>query len=725
VARQLWSRRRSRPVPRADAESGALRVAEEELRHSEQRFRALVQHASELMIVWDRDGKIIYASPATVRFATGTEPDEYRDDIEGTNVFLHEEDLSRVQEIVLGLAGRRGATERFVARYLRHDGQYRSLAVTVTNLLADPAVRGIVANSRDVTEATELEHALGESEAWFRSLVQHGHEMIVVLDRTGGVRYFSPGIEYLTEAPDGTDARTLARRVHPADRAAVDKHFALAFTVPGPQPAIEMRALHTDGSWRWLEVKYTNQLDDPVVQGVVINLRDITERKEAEALLAHQALHDPLTGLPNRALLVDRLRMALGRAERNGSTVGVLFLDLDRFKLVNDAHGHGAGDTLLAAVALRLQDATRRATTIARFGADEFVFVCEGVAGIDDLREVADQVCSSLEQPFDVAGHRIHCSASAGIALSQGRTDSEVLLREADAAMYAAKAHDQGSRIAVFDTAIQRRVHARVEMERALREALERDELRLEFQPIVSLRGPARDVVSAEALLRWAHPEQGTVGPSAFIDLADETGLIVPIGAWVIDQAVKQVASWRRNGSHGLGVAVNVSATQLRHPDLPAVTSAALERWDVPPDALTIEITESSFVEDTAACAEQLDALKEIGVRIVLDDFGVRYSSFGYLNRMPLDGLKIDRIFVQRIGSSFRETAIVSAILLMAQALGLDVVAEGVETSVQDAVLTELGCTQAQGFLYARPGPPDDLLARVRGGGQPSSSRSS
>jgi diguanylate cyclase (GGDEF)-like protein len=481
-----------------------------------------------------------------------------------------------------------------------------------------------------------------------------------------------------------------------------------------------MRAQHSDGSWRWLEVVFTNQLGDPTVAGIVINLRDITERKEAEARLAHQALHDSLTGLPNRALLVDRLTHALERAERNGTTVGVIFLDLDRFKLVNDAHGHGTGDALLAAVAVRLRGAARATDTVARFGGDEFVLVCEEIADDEAFVDVARRVCASLNDPLDIAGHPVHCSASAGVAMSRRSTNPEALLRDADAAMYEAKDAARGS-VAVFDAAVRMRVHTRVETERALRDALDRDELTLVYQPIVRLRdrpgGGAGGIVGTEALLRWQHPERGTVGPSAFIDLAEETGLIVPIGAAVLRESLLQLAAWRELvDAPRLGVAVNVSAMQLQQAQLPSVVAEALDTAGVAPEHLTLEITETSLVEDTVACAERLAALKDIGVRIVLDDFGVQHSSLGYLNRMPLDGLKIDRVFVHRLGSQRRETAIVSAILLMAETLGLAVVAEGVETTLQHDVLVELGCPYAQGFLYASPQAPADLTALLVAG---------
>lgn len=587
------------------------------------------------------------------------------------------------------------------------------MSVAASNHLTDPTVQGIVLNGRDVTERRIAEDAQRASEAWYRSLVQHGNDMIVVLDRQANVRYFSPSIEYL-HGPGTSAAGQLADRVHPNDRSAVAARFARAFETPGSQPPIEMRALHSDGSWRWLEMIYTNQFDDPTVAGLIINLRDITERKEAEAQLAHQALHDALTGLPNRVLLVDRLDHALARAARNETNVGVVFLDLDRFKLVNDTRGHGAGDSLLASVAVRLQEVARTTDTVARFGGDEFVFVREDVGETDELVEVARQLCSELAMQFDVDGSEVRCTASAGVAISHGSTDAGALLRDADAAMYDAKESARGG-VSAFDDSIRIRAENRFETERALRTALERDELTLVYQPIVTL--DTGEIVGAEALLRWQHPERGIVGPDEFIDLAEETGLIVPIGAAVLEWATRQLAAWSTGAATPtLGIAVNVSAAQLRHPDLPSLVAASLEAAGLAPERLTLEITESSLVEDTLACAERLAALKAIGVQIVLDDFGVRHSSLGYLNRMPVDGLKIDRVFVHRIGREPRDTAIISAILAMADTLDLSVIAEGIETSLQHRVLAELGCQFAQGFRYSKPQKAEELLPLLAAG---------
>jgi len=691
------------------------RKAEDALRRSSARFKALVQHASELMLVWDGRGAITYASPATLRFAMGHVPDDPDDDLHQITMYIAPEDRERVTNVVVELAAHPAASERFAARFRRHDGEYRSLEVIVTNLIDDPSIRGIVANGRDITEQLEFQDALGQSEEWFRSLVRYGSDIVAVLNADGRVRYVSPSVERVL----GYEAAKLIDGigfdfVHRGDLNRLIKHYAVVLATPGHHNAVELRARHVDGTWRCLEVAYTNQLDNPAVDGVVLNFRDVTERRHMEDELAHQAVHDSLTGLPNGVLLGDRLEQALTRAVRDVAAVGVVFLDLDRFKLVNDTRGHMAGDSLLVAVARRLRGATRASDTVARFGGDEFVVVYEDLTGIEELVERARRLCDTLAAPFDVDGHEVYATVSAGVAVGHQGASVEDLLRDADAAMYHAKEHGGGT-VEVFDESIRFRAHTRYETERALRGALEHDEFALVYQPLVEL--DSGRLIGMEALLRWDHPVRGTIGPSEFIDLAEETGLIVSIGAQTLERACRQLAEWRTlPGAEALALSVNVSAVQLRDQDLPGHVASALQSVGLPPDALTLEITESLLVEDTTACLDGLAALNELGVRLVVDDFGTGYSSLGYLNRMHIDGLKIDQTFVQRLGEHPRDTAIVSAIIAMADALGLSVVAEGIETAAQATQLTDLGCRLGQGFRFSVPLRADDATGVVVAG---------
>jgi diguanylate cyclase (GGDEF)-like protein/PAS domain S-box-containing protein len=519
--------------------------------------------------------------------------------------------------------------------------------------------------------------------------------------RDGEIQYVSPSVQHLLGVtPDEvTGAGTF---VHPEDRRPLAAHFARVIAERGFHGPIEVRARHRDGTWRWLEVRSTNQLDNPAVRGVVLNARDVTERRDVEDQLAHQALHDTLTELPNRGLMTDRLGQALSRAARLGTKVGVLFVDLDRFKLVNDTRGHDVGDQLLIAVGERLASVTRHGDTIARFGGDEFVIVYEDVRTVNELLRFADRLCRAVADPYDVDGGELYASISVGVAIGGASATADSLLRDADAAMYHAKEQGGGT-VTVFDESIRRRARSRLETERALHAGLERSEFALEYQPIFSLADGT--ISGVEALLRWDTPEHGTILPGEFVELAEETRLIIPIEHQVRALACRQLQRWHQvPAAHDLSLSLNASATQLREAvAFASAIEATLVATGIEPSSLTLEITESFLMEDTEACLDGLAALKALGVNLAVDDFGTRYSSLGYLNRMSLDGLKIDRDFVSRIGPDEGDSAIVAAIVTMAHSLGLWVVAEGVETAAQCTVLTDLGCEFAQGYFFSRP----------------------
>jgi diguanylate cyclase (GGDEF)-like protein len=474
-------------------------------------------------------------------------------------------------------------------------------------------------------------------------------------------------------------------------------------------------------------VGYTNSpvIEDGEVTGSVVVFADVSdEERLAKDLrrsredLWHQSLHDPLTGLPNRTLLLDRLRHALGRARRSGEHVALLFLDLDDFKLVNDLHGHGVGDQLLATLTGRLQQRVRESDTLARFGGDEFVVLCEG---IDDPRAatlLAERLIESAEEPFHVAGLRLSVSACVGVAVVPPGpgVGADALIRDADTAMYEAKALGSG-RVRVFDEQLRAHVVAQAEMEADLREALAAGQLELVYQPIIELETGA--AFRFEALSRWTRKDGVVVSPSEFIAVAERTGLIAPLGEWVIGEACRQAARWHREAIHPdlrrARVSVNVSARQLADPGFPVVVARALAATGVPPDSLVIELTETALVEDPEQAGRLLDELRALGVRIALDDFGTGYSSLTSLQSFPLHSIKLDRSFVEDLDRSARARGIVRGILTMARELGLSAVAEGVERPEQLQVLRELGCRSAQGFLLARPMPPDAVDAALAG----------
>jgi diguanylate cyclase (GGDEF)-like protein/PAS domain S-box-containing protein len=447
--------------------------------------------------------------------------------------------------------------------------------------------------------------------------------------------------------------------------------------------------------------------DETIVGAAAIG-RDITERKRAEAELVHRALHDTLTELPNRALLADRLDQALTRCARDGGEVAVLFLDLDRFKVVNDGRSHAAGDQVLRAVGERLRDAVRPADTVARVGGDEFVIVCEK-AGRREGSLLARRIEAHLEVPFDVDVTPVVLTASIGLAVGRVGDSAKSLIRDADAAMYEAKAKG-GSRTELFHTELHTRTERRLSMEAALRLAVPRDELWVAYQPIVSLSDEA--MVGAEALLRWDSPDPAWAMPDAFIPVAEATGLIGPIGAWVLERVGRQLLEWSgtfTSAVPGFNVSVNVSPLQLT----PALFDSlvGLVRDGLDPRQISLELTENVLMGDAEQSIEALLGLRAVGVNLTMDDFGTGYSSLSYLRRFPIDTLKIDRSFIDGLGRDGHGSAIVRAIIAMARSLGLSVVAEGVETAEQLAVLKELGCEFAQGFYWSPAVPAAELLS--------------
>ena len=474
---------------------------------------------------------------------------------------------------------------------------------------------------------------------------------------------------------------------------------------------LEQRYVHADGSVVHAEVHLSvlrSEDDEP--EYLLFQVVDITGRKRVEGELQRLAMHDPLTGLPNRYLLQDRLETALARARRSQRLVSVLFVDVDHFKVVNDSLGHSTGDSLLVQLAGRLVRGSRSGDTVARFGGDEFVMVCEDVADADEAERIGERVLRLFDEPFFIAGQHLYVTVSTGIAVAAPDATPITALRDADAAMYQAK--DRGrARAEMFDETLRHRAAKRLDVEMMLRHALERGEFRLSYQPIVSI--PGDTTVGVEALLRWEHPERGTLTPNEFIPTAEETGLIVPIGAWVLGEALAQVATWRRQlvGATSLYVAVNLSPRQLMSGDLLARCRDATTGQQVPADALCLEITEGAVMRDVDVSIPILRKIADSGIRIAVDDFGAGYSSLSYLKRLPVTTLKIDRSFVDGLPYDADDSSIVRAIVSLGHALGLELCAEGVETLAQRAELVALGCHLGQGYLWA-PAMPADSFAQ-------------
>lgn len=578
------------------------------------------------------------------------------------------------------------------------------------------ALSAQVALALDSLALTEDLHKQ-RSEARFRSLVKHGSDIIAIVDAHGGIRYLSPAVErllgYQPEALLGTNLSQ--RLIHPSNLAALDNFYEMLITTPGKILNTEMQMQHRDGSWLHFELIGSNLLHDPNVQGLLITARDISERKVFEQQLQHQAFHDALTGLPNRALIMNRLQHALVRASRRTphDLLAVLFVDLDMFKVVNDSLGHEAGDHLLIAVAERLQRSVRPQDTVARFGGDEFMILLEDLPNEATACAIAEEILQQMRVTETINGYEIIVTASIGLAFNTGGINSTTdMLRYADAAMYQAKRDGKG-RYHIFDGRNGISLLERFELEQELRRALEQREFRVYYQPIISLA--SHQVIGMEALIRWEHPRLGMIAPAQFIHTAEETGLIVPIGMWVLEEACRQVQQWQRERAGApLELSVNLSAKQLQQADLVPQIAHILHKTKLNPQSLKLEITESVAMNDAEGTLARLHELKSLGVKLAIDDFGTGYSSLSYLKRFPVDTLKIDRSFVAGLGQNAEDTAIVQAVVTMAHTVGLTVTAEGVESTEITTHLQGLGCDLAQGYHFAKPLSSSGLTAMLQ-----------
>ena len=560
---------------------------------------------------------------------------------------------------------------------------------------------------RVAQRSLDREHVLHERQ---EALLQNASDMILIVDH-GVVSYQSPSLESLLGYGAGELlGRAVENLVSGTDVGNLSD--LLADLEPGGRIHLECQVRHRDG--RLLPVDLAASLgDNPSMGGIVLTMHDISKWKELEEELTRQAFHDPLTSLPNRELFIDRLEHALGRRRRHAKGVAVLFLDLDDFKTVNDSLGHAEGDNLIRQVAGRLAGTVRPGDTAARLGGDEFALLLEDIDE-EQVVGVAERVLAELEAPFDLGDRSLLVGASIGIALSSAElTTATDMLRAADIAMYETKAAGKAS-YRVFERAMHQATTERLRLGADLRGAVERGEFVLHYQPTVDLA--TRSVVGMEALVRWAHPERGLLAPAEFIPLAEHSGLIVPLGNLVLKEACRQGRAWQEaRPDRPTGISVNLSAIQLQDSGLVAAVSLALEESELPPELLTLEMTESVMASDDAHILRRLRQLKGLGVRLAIDDFGTGYSSLSYLRSFPIDVVKIDRSFVEGIANGSEEAALVRAIVRLAHSLKLKTVAEGVETEGQARRLRSAGCDHAQGFFFARPLDARDASAHLLG----------
>jgi diguanylate cyclase (GGDEF)-like protein/PAS domain S-box-containing protein len=559
-----------------------------------------------------------------------------------------------------------------------------------------------------VVERTIELHA---SEQRFQALVQHSSEVVILIDRDANVEYVSESMSRVFGYGDADLlSRPLSQILDTDAGARLLEGLGDVAQRPYGVLELELPIRHRDGHDCMAQVTITNLLDNPSVGGLVLNTRDISERRQLEDQLSHQAFHDSLTALANRALFKDRVEHALRRTKRQTPSVAVLFLDLDGFKEVNDSLGHAAGDRLLIQVGQRLGACVRPSDTVARFGGDEFAVLVEDASDDLELATVAERILEELRQPFFINDRELHVSGSMGIARMDPDVDGvDQLLRNADLAMYRAKATGQGG-YERYNPDMHAQLVDRMQLEADLRRALDDGELFLHYQPTIDLT--SGQIVGAEALARWHHPTRGMVPPTEFIPLAESSGLIRPLGAWVLREACRQAAAWQQanpDRDKPLTLSINLSGKQLQHVQVVEDVAQALRESGLPPSSLVLEMTESVLLDDSDTVLDILRQLKQLGARLAIDDFGTGYSSLSYLHRFPVDILKIDRSFVERLTRTFDNAELAWTVVRLGQSLQLQTVAEGVEDSAQFLALRRMGCDIGQGYYFGRPMQSQDM----------------
>ncbi len=572
----------------------------------------------------------------------------------------------------------------------------------------------------DVTELHNAQRALESSEQRYALAVEGANDGLWDWDLRNGELYYAPRWKSMLGFEDheiGKSPEEWMNRVHPEDLEKLKTDLAAHVLGKSAHFENEHRMRHKDGSYRWMLSRGIGVRDrGSKAVRLAGSQTDITDRKRFEDQLAQQAFYDTLTGLPNRALFIDRLALAVTRARRRRSSMfSILFLDVDRFKDVNDSLGHLKGDLLLTAIARRLETCVRPGDTVARLGGDEFTILLDDMRDPADAVQVADRIIEQMTKPFQLEGHEVFATASIGIAPGAHYEKPEDLLRDADTAMYRAKERGKNC-YEVFDAAMHSRAVARLQLETDLRKALERKEFRVYYQPIVSLL--TDDLVGFEALVRWQHPQKGLVPPNDFLPLAEETGLILQIDHWVLREAARQTRDWQQRfpSAKELRINVNLSTKQFSQTGLVDRVKEVLAQTGLDGKLLTLEITESAIMEESKALADMLEQIRKLDVRLYLDDFGTGYSSLGYLHRFPIHSLKIHSSFVGQLGKQDDQTQLVRTITTLAENMNMGVVAEGVETQEQLSKLRDLRCDRVQGYLFARPLSPADAESLIANG---------
>jgi diguanylate cyclase (GGDEF)-like protein/PAS domain S-box-containing protein len=678
------------------------------------RYQTLMKNSLDAIRVMDIEGNVVEVNDAFCRQLGYTHAEALKLNIVDWDAQWTKDELQKRFRSFIGKKG--GATFETVQR--RKDGTLINVEVTNTAIEIDGEYYFFAA-SRDITERKRAEAALKNSESWFRSVFENVHTGIASTDSSGQVINFNETFCTMM----GYDAESLRRMnfadfTHPDDLQLEKVFFDEILAGKRDHYHIKKRYIANHGRILWVDLSAAAIRDTGgTVSNFVAVIQDITERKAAEDEIEHLAFYDSLTQLPNRRLLLDRLKQALAASSSRGRSGALLFIDLDNFKNLNDTLGHDFGDMLLQQVTQRLKSCIRESDTVARLGGDEFVVMLLDLSeqpfeAAAQTESIGEKMLAALSQPYQLDKNTYRCTASIGVTLfydKQQATDE--LMKQADIAMYQAKKAGRNA-LRFFDRQMQESISARVSLEGELQSALEFRQFHLYYQIQVD---SSNRPLGAEALIRWIHPARGMISPAHFIPLAEETGLILPIGLWVLETACAQLKVWQQNAhTRGLTVAVNVSARQFRQADFVAQVQDAVQRHAIDPKLLKLELTESLLQENIEKTIATMNALNDIGVQFSLDDFGTGYSSLQYLKRLPLDQLKIDQSFINDIVSDINDKMIVRTIIIMAQSLNMGVIAEGVETEEQRQFLLKNGCTHYQGYLFGRPVPIDQFESLLK-----------
>lgn len=690
------------------------RAAEKQLRIEKMHLEQLFQNAPEAVVVLDNEDRMIRANSEFTRMFGYSLEEAVGRRINDLIVpdHLSEEGISFTNRVARG--------EKVSAETVRQhkNGELVDVSILGTPIKDESGQVAVYGIYRDITKRKQAEAALRDSEQRYALVARAGNDGLWDWDLKTDEVFFSARWKAMLGAEEheirGSPDEWF-RRVHPEDADRLKRDIQSHREGSGHHFENEHRIRHKDGTYRWMLCRGMAVFEASGEPCRILGSQtDISARKTAEEQLLHDALHDALTGLPNRLLFMDRLERAIARTKRQEDyTFGTLFLDLDRFKVVNDSLGHLTGDHLLVAISRRLQTCLRPGDTVARFGGDEFAILLDGISDVSDAIRIADRFQKELRQPFGIGGQEAFTTASVGIAVGASDYERpEEVIRDADTAMYRAKARGRGLH-EVFDERMHAHAVAVLEMENDLRRAIERTEFRTYYQPIMALK--TERIVGFEALLRWKHPVRGVLQPSEFIALAEETGLILPIGKWVLREACKQAHAWQtaHNGGPPLAINVNLSARQFQQPDLLEQVEEAVRESGLPPTCLKLEMTESVLMDHAEAHVAVLHEFNALGVQVHIDDFGTGYSSLSYLQRFPVDALKIDRSFVSQMDGKEENRAIVQTIVTLARNLGMDVIAEGVETPEQLDALRSMECSHGQGFYFSKPLDADAATALV------------